>query len=87
MFDIRLIRENPNSVEENLKTGFAPLARNDRSIPDDVFSLFPVLNSMLSRRGGVLSGTAVRGFRKRKWLVLQPAHSRDICAACLQKIR
>src|SRR3990170_7994154 len=26
------------TVEENLRTGFAPLARNDRTIPDDVFS-------------------------------------------------
>src|SRR5262245_14102826 len=32
------------TVEENLKTGFAPLKREDRSIPDDVFSLFPVLD-------------------------------------------
>jgi ABC-type branched-subunit amino acid transport system ATPase component len=31
------------TVEENLKTGFAPLKRDDRNIPDDVFSLFPVL--------------------------------------------
>ena len=44
------------SVEENLKTGFAPLKREDREIPDDVFSLFPVLNDMLGRRGGDLSG-------------------------------
>ena len=44
------------TVEENLKTGFAPLKREDRSIPDDVFALFPVLNSMLGRRGGDLSG-------------------------------
>ena len=29
--------------EENLKTGFGPLKREDRNIPDDVFSLFPVL--------------------------------------------
>jgi ABC-type branched-subunit amino acid transport system ATPase component len=35
------------TVEENLKTGFAPLKRDDRTIPDDVFSLFPVLNTML----------------------------------------
>ena len=34
------------TVEENLKTGFAPLKRENRSIPDDVFSLFPVLNGM-----------------------------------------
>src|SRR5437879_4555253 len=44
------------TVEENLKTGFGPLKRDDRHIPDDVFSLFPVLNSMLGRRGGDLSG-------------------------------
>ena len=29
------------TVEENLKTGFAPLKRDQRDIPDDVFSLFP----------------------------------------------
>src|SRR3978361_770785 len=40
------------TVEENLKTGFGPLKRHDRNIPDDVFSLFPVLQSMLGRRGG-----------------------------------
>src|SRR3954454_9742747 len=44
------------TVEENLKTGFGPLKRDDRNIPDDVFSLFPVLNTMLGRRGGDLSG-------------------------------
>src|SRR5246127_3256767 len=44
------------TVEENLKTGFGPLKRDDRYIPDDVFALFPVLNSMLGRRGGDLSG-------------------------------
>ena len=44
------------TVEENLKTGFAPLKRDQRDIPDDVFSLFPVLNDMLHRRGGDLSG-------------------------------
>src|ERR1039458_7548437 len=44
------------TVEENLKTGFGPLKRENRNIPDDVFSLFPVLQSMLGRRGGDLSG-------------------------------
>src|SRR5712671_5687691 len=44
------------TVEENLKTGFGPLKRDDRNIPDDVFALFPVLESMLGRRGGDLSG-------------------------------
>ena len=28
------------TVEENLKTGFAPPKRDQRDIPDDVFSLF-----------------------------------------------
>ncbi len=44
------------TVKENLETGYAPLDRKDRYIPDDIFSLFPVLDSMLSRRGGDLSG-------------------------------
>ena len=40
------------TVQENLETGFAPLKRSERDIPDDVFSLFPVLNDMLRRHGG-----------------------------------
>src|SRR3954464_2333841 len=44
------------TVEENLKTGFGPLKREDRNIPDDVLCTIPVLNSMLGRRGGDLSG-------------------------------
>src|SRR5438045_7399701 len=44
------------TVEQNLKTGFGPLKRDDRNIPDDVFSLCPVLQSMLGRRGGDRSG-------------------------------
>lgn len=44
------------SVKENLETGYAPLARKDRYVPGEVFDLFPVLDSMLGRRGGDLSG-------------------------------
>ncbi|MBX2856665.1 MAG: urea ABC transporter ATP-binding subunit UrtE [Rhodobacteraceae bacterium] len=44
------------TVRENLETGFAPLARRDRSIPDEIFSMFPVLKEMMGRRGGDLSG-------------------------------
>ena len=44
------------SVRENLETGYAPLKRDDRTIPPDVFDLFPVLRDMLRRRGGDLSG-------------------------------
>ncbi len=44
------------TVRENLMTGFAPLARKMHSIPDEIFDLFPVLKSMMGRRGGDLSG-------------------------------
>jgi urea transport system ATP-binding protein len=60
------------TVEENLKTGFAPLRREDRSIPDDVFSLFPVLNGMLSRRGGDLSGGQQQQLAIGRALVMRP---------------
>src|SRR5438874_4214994 len=60
------------TVEENLKTGFAPLKREDRSIPDDVFSLFPVLNDMLGRRGGDLSGGQQQQLAIGRALVMRP---------------
>ena len=44
------------TVRENLETGFAGLKGSDKTIPDAVFTLFPVLKSMLRRRGGDLSG-------------------------------
>jgi urea transport system ATP-binding protein len=60
------------TVEENLKTGFAPLKRDERVIPDDVFSLFPVLNNMLRRRGGDLSGGQQQQLAIGRALVMQP---------------
>ncbi len=44
------------TVEENLQTGFGLLPVAKRKIPDEVFELFPVLEKMLPRRGGDLSG-------------------------------
>ena len=44
------------TVRENLETGYAPLKRSQRSVPDEVFEIFPVLKSMMNRRGGDLSG-------------------------------
>jgi urea transport system ATP-binding protein len=44
------------TVKENLETGFAPLKRRDRNIPDDIFSLFPSCKPCSGRRGGDLSG-------------------------------
>src|SRR6187200_2732038 len=60
------------TVEENLKTGFAPPKRENRSIPDDVFALFPVLNGMLRRRGGDLSGGQQQQLAIGRALVMRP---------------
>jgi urea transport system ATP-binding protein len=60
------------TVEENLKTGFAPLKREQRQIPDDVFSLFPVLQGMLRRRGGDLSGGQQQQLAIGRALVMKP---------------
>ncbi|MBB5753199.1 urea ABC transporter ATP-binding subunit UrtE [Prosthecomicrobium pneumaticum] len=60
------------SVKENLETGFAPLARRDRHVPDYVFDLFPVLKSMLRRRGGDLSGGQQQQLAIGRALVTRP---------------
>src|SRR5260221_91018 len=60
------------TVEENLETGFAPLPREQRTVPDDVFSLFPVLNNMLGRRGGDLSGGQQQQLAIGRALVMRP---------------
>ena len=60
------------TVEENLETGYAPLRREQRSIPDDVFSLFPVLGNMLRRRGGDLSGGQQQQLAIGRALVMRP---------------
>src|SRR2546429_6224799 len=60
------------TVQENLETGFAPLVRQDRAIPHDVFSLFPVLHDMLRRRGGDLSGGQQQQLAIGRALVMRP---------------
>jgi len=45
------------TVEENLLMGLSRFpARDARSVPDDIYALFPVLKQMKHRRGGDLSG-------------------------------
>lgn len=60
------------TVRENLETGFAPLRRSERRIPDEVFELFPVLKSMLHRRGGDLSGGQQQQLAIGRALVTRP---------------
>jgi urea transport system ATP-binding protein len=60
------------TVEENLKTGFASLDRRTRSVPDDVFSLFPILKTMPRRRGGDLSGGQQQQLAIGRALVMRP---------------
>jgi urea transport system ATP-binding protein len=60
------------TVEENLKTGYACLPRALRSIPDEIFELFPVLKDMLSRRGGDLSGGQQQQLAIARALVTRP---------------
>jgi urea transport system ATP-binding protein len=60
------------TVRENLETGFAPLKRGTRRIPDEVFELFPVLQSMLGRRGGDLSGGQQQQLAIGRALVMRP---------------
>jgi urea transport system ATP-binding protein len=60
------------TVLENLETGYAPLARSERTIPDDIFTLFPVLKQMLHRRGGDLSGGQQQQLAIGRALVTRP---------------
>ena len=60
------------TVRENLQTGFASVARADKNIPPYIFELFPVLKSMLNRRGGDLSGGQQQQLAIGRALVTRP---------------
>ena len=60
------------TVKENLETGYAPLKRADKHIPEHVFELFPVLKTMLGRRGGDLSGGQQQQLAIGRALVTRP---------------
>ena len=60
------------TVKENLETGFAPVSRDQKKVPDEVFELFPVLQSMLRRRGGDLSGGQQQQLAIGRALTMRP---------------
>ncbi len=60
------------TVEENLETGFAVLPRRQRRIADEIFDLFPVLKTMLRRRGGDLSDGQQQQLAIARALVTRP---------------
>ncbi len=60
------------TVKENLETGFAVLPRGQRFVPDEIFELFPILKTMLGRRGGDLSGGQQQQLAIGRALVMKP---------------
>jgi len=60
------------TVRENLETGYAPLKRSERDVPEHVFELFPVLKEMLGRRGGDLSGGQQQQLAIGRALTMRP---------------
>ena len=60
------------TVRENLETGYAPLPAGARTLPGEIFELFPILGSMLQRRGGDLSGGQQQQLAIARALVTRP---------------
>jgi urea transport system ATP-binding protein len=60
------------TVQENLETGFAVLPRGKKQVLDEIYDLFPVLRSMLKRRGGDLSGGQQQQLAIARALVMKP---------------
>lgn len=60
------------TVEENLKTGLFARSDKVKDIPEEIFDLFPVLKTMLRRKGGDLSGGQQQQLAIGRALTLNP---------------
>ena len=60
------------TVHENLRTGLAARADKQEEVPERIFELFPVLKSMLQRRGGDLSGGQQQQLAMGRALAIDP---------------
>ena len=60
------------TVQENLEVGLPIREKGDRTIPEFIFELFPVLKEMLHRRGGDLSGGQQQQLAIGRALVVNP---------------
>jgi urea transport system ATP-binding protein len=60
------------SVRENLEAAYASVTSGERSLPEEIFELFPVLRGMLGRRGGDLSGGQQQQLAIARAMVMRP---------------
>ena len=60
------------TVEENLRVGLGIRAQGPRSVPSQIYELFPILKQMRNRRGGNLSGGQQQQLAIGRAMVLEP---------------